>query len=69
MDLPTFISGTNSFPISWVLGGIFHVSLSFNRTFCNQIMETPNRASGMSLHCSPMLMIHTPDFVSIAIIF
>ena len=38
IDLPTFISGTSSFPISGLLGGICHFS-PFNRIFCKQTVK------------------------------
>ena len=39
MYFPTLINWTSPFPILWLLGGIFHFYLNFQRNFCKQTVE------------------------------
>ena len=39
MDFPISINWTSSFPILWLLGGIFHLYSIFKRNFCKQTVQ------------------------------
>ena len=54
MNFPISIGRTSLFQILGVLGGTFHFYSNFNRTFCEQTVETLIRRRVLGLHCLPV---------------
>ena len=59
MNFPTHVSRMSPFPILGVLSVIFHFYSNFNRTFCEQTVQTLIRSSDLDLHC--LSMSHTKE--------
>ena len=63
MNFPILITRTSPFPLSGVLGGIFHFYSNFNGIFCTKqtvkilIRHRNNAVSDLNLHCFPTLHI------------
>ena len=47
MEFPSLFNWSGPFPIKGLLGGIFHFYSNFDRTFCEQTVETLIRRRGL----------------------
>ena len=58
MEFPTVINWISPFLFKGLFDGSFHFYSNFDRTFCNQTVETDqmlcSAASGLGIHCLPL---------------